>query len=286
MLPNVTPFIAVVCAQDKDVLSSVVLAKKQGIADAILVGEQAKIETLLNELDPFISFEIIDQSDKEQAVKTAITLIHQKKASILMKGFVDTSVLLKQVVQSDTGIKAASLLTHITLIKSEHIDRLLLMSDGAMNIAPTVAQKAEIINHCVVVAKKLGINPVKVGVICAVEKVHPKMVCTLEAQELVNLNKQGMIKDCIVDGPFGLDNAISIEAAKHKGIDKPIAGLVDVLLMPDIEAGNIFYKCVTYFGKADVAGIIVGAQVPIVVTSRADSDQIKLTSIALACVLS
>jgi phosphate butyryltransferase len=277
--------IAVACAHDEDVLSAVFQAKKANIADAILVGDKTKIESLLKDHNWDLNFEIIHEPENEQAVKQCIQLIHLKKANILMKGLVDTSVLLKQVVSTESGLKASPVLAHVAIFNVPALDRLMVMSDGAMNILPNLEQKAHIIRHCVEVAKAIELDPVRVGVICAVEKVNPKMECTLHAVELKKMNEEGLIKDCIVDGPFAIDNAVSVEAAKHKGITSPNAGLINVLLHANIEAGNVMYKTITYLAQGETAGVVMGAHVPIVVTSRADSDKNKLNSIALAALI-
>jgi phosphate butyryltransferase len=277
--------IAVACAHDEDVLSAIIQAKEANIADAILVGKQPLIETILKRLNSSYSFTIIDEPDNELAVKTCINLIKDNKANMLMKGLVDTSVLLKQVVSTQDGLKASPVLAHVAVVKVAAIDRLLIMSDGAMNLLPNLEQKVHILNHCVTVAKACKFDPIRVGVICAVEKVNPKMQCTLDAIELKSMNEQGLIKDCVVDGPFALDNALSVEAAKHKGMSSPHAGLSNVLLLPNIESGNVLYKAVTYLANGETAGVIMGAAVPIVVTSRSDSDKNKLNSIALAALI-
>ena len=161
----------------------------------------------------------------------------------------------------------------------------LVFSDAAMIIAPDLGQKVQILENAVKAARALDIISPKVAIVCAVEKVNPKMPATLDAQELVKMNQEGRIRDCMVGGPFALDNAVSVEAAKHKGIDHPVAGKADVLIVPDIEAGNILYKSFVYFARAKNAGVIVGAKVPIVLTSRADNEEAKLNSIALAVLM-
>lgn len=276
--------IAVACAHDEDVLQAVIKAKNARIADAILVGNQQRIEALLSSLHA-PSFTIIHEIDDHEAVKKCIQLIKMQEATILMKGLVDTSVLLKYVVSTAEGLKASPTLAHVSLIKVDAIDRYLILSDAAMNIAPTLETKKHIIEHCVHVAQSLHFEPIRVGVICAVEKVNPKMPCTLDAVELKAMNNQGILSGCIVDGPFALDNALSVEAAQHKGIRSEIAGLCNVLIMPNIEAGNMLYKSITYLSSGEVAGVVMGAKVPIVVTSRADSDVSKLNSIMLAAII-
>lgn len=276
--------IAVACAHDEDVLQAIIKAKHAQIADAILVGDQQRIETLLVSLDA-PSFKIIHECDDHEAVKKCIQLVKNHEATILMKGLVDTSVLLKHVVSTTEGLKASPTLAHVALVKVDAIDRHLILSDAAMNITPALEPKKHIIEHCVHVAQSLHFSPINVGVICAVEKVNPKMTCTLDAIELKAMHARGEITGCNLDGPFALDNALSVEAALHKGMTSEIAGQCNVLLMPNIEAGNILYKSITYLSQGEVAGVVMGAQVPIVVTSRADSDVSKLNSIMLAAII-
>jgi phosphate butyryltransferase len=280
-----THTIAVACAHDEDVLSAIIQAKDAGIANAILVGKQELIQSILKDLHSNHEFLIIDEPNNEQAVKICIDCVKQSKANMLMKGLVDTSVLLKQVVSTQDGLKASPVLAHVAVVKVPTIGRMLIMSDGAMNILPSLEQKVHILNHCVEVAKALQFDPIRVGVICAVEKVNPKMQCTLDALELKSMNESGLIKDCVVDGPYALDNALSIEAAEHKGMTSAHVGLSNVLLLPNIESGNVLYKAVTYLAQGETAGVIMGASVPIVVTSRSDSDKNKLNSIALAALI-
>jgi phosphate butyryltransferase len=280
-----THTIAVACAHDEDVLSAIIQAKDAGIANAILVGKQELILSILKDLHSNHEFLIIDEPINEQAVKICIDCVKQSKANMLMKGLVDTSVLLKQVVSTQDGLKASPVLAHVAVVKVPTIGRMLIMSDGAMNILPSLEQKVHILNHCIEVAKALQFDPIRVGVICAVEKVNPKMQCTLDALELKSMNESGLIKDCVVDGPYALDNALSIEAAKHKGMTSAHVGLSNILLLPNIESGNVLYKAVTYLAQGETAGVIMGASVPIVVTSRSDSDKNKLNSIALAALI-
>ena len=249
----------------------------------ILVGEEAQIKSIAAELNISLSgMEIINEADKVEACRKAVKLVHDGDADVVMKGIVDTSVILKAVLDKDIGLRESPVLSHVALFGVEGFDRLLYITDAAMCIAPDVEQKAHIINNAVKVAHALGNENPIVTCLCAVEKVNPKLQATLDAQELVERNKRGEITGCTVCGPLALDNAVSEEAAKHKGITDPSAGKADILLVPYIEAGNIFYKSLTYMAKAQNAGMIVGAKAPVVVTSRADSDETKLNSIALA----
>ncbi|MEI7667739.1 MAG: bifunctional enoyl-CoA hydratase/phosphate acetyltransferase [Erysipelotrichaceae bacterium] len=277
---------AIAVAEDYDVLSSVNQAKQASLINPILIGDEDKIRSLIKEhhfdLDDCV---ILHEMDKTLACEKAVKLVSSNQAHALMKGLVDTSILLKAVLNKEWGLRKHPILSHVTVVQIEGFERLFYITDAGMNIAPVLQTKVHIIENCVPVAKLLGLKLPKVGVICAVEKVNPKMQATLDALALSDMQKQGLIKDCEVDGPFGLDNAVSEIAAHHKGITTPNAGLIDILLMPEIEAGNILYKSIAYFSHSTSASVIVGASAPIVLTSRADSDQTKLNSIALAVLL-
>ncbi|PAB60205.1 phosphate butyryltransferase [Anaeromicrobium sediminis] len=278
--------IAVASAEDRDVLLAVDKARELGIARGILVGDKEKIEEVAQKLNINLTdYEIIHKENMQDASAEAVKLVSSGKAHILMKGLVDTSIILKEALNADYGLREGKLLSHVAVFEPENYDKLLLMTDAAMNIAPDLEKKKEIIKNSIKVAKAIEVETPNVCVICAKEKVSPKMEATVDAQELERLNKEGEIKDCVVGGPFGLDNAISKEAAIHKGIDHPLAGVADILLMPNIEAGNVFYKTMVFLAKAKNAGVIVGASAPIVLTSRADNDEAKLNSIALSVLM-
>lgn len=280
---NANRRIAVAVAQDAEVLIAVRKAADLGIVKPVLVGEEAAIKSIAAEINVSLDgMEIIDEADKIEACRKAVKLVHDGDADVVMKGIVDTSVILKAVLDKDIGLRESPVLSHVALFGVDGFDRLLYITDAAMCIAPDVEQKAHIIGNAVKVAHALGNDNPVVTCLCAVEKVNPKMQATLDAAELVERNKRGEIAGCTVCGPLALDNAVSVEAAKHKGITDPNAGKADILLVPYIEAGNIFYKSLTYMAKAQNAGMIVGAKAPVVVTSRADSDETKLNSIALA----
>ena len=280
---NANRRIAVAVAQDAEVLIAVRKAADLGIVKPVLVGEEAAIKSIAAEINVSLEgMEIIDEADKIEACRKAVKLVHDGDADVVMKGIVDTSVILKAVLDKDIGLRESPVLSHVALFGVDGFDRLLYITDAAMCIAPDVEQKAHIIGNAVKVAHALGNENPIVTCLCAVEKVNPKMQATLDAAELVERNKRGEIAGCTVCGPLALDNAVSVEAARHKGITDPNAGKADILLVPYIEAGNIFYKSLTYMAKAQNAGMIVGAKAPVVVTSRADSDETKLNSIALA----
>ena len=274
--------IAVAVAHDRDVLQSVEMAREKGIANSILVGDKEAIKKIADgcKID-LNNFEIVDKPVIEEACATAVSLVRSGDALLPMKGFVDTSVILKAVLNKENGLNVGGLISHISVFKPSGYDRMMLLTDSAMNIAPNCADKAKIIDNAVKVANALGMARPIVAVVCAVEKVNPKMQATLDAEELVKMNESGAISGCSVVGPLGLDNAVSVEAAVHKGIKHPDAGKADILLMPDIEAGNILTKAIDFFAHAEKGGLIMGAGCPIILTSRASSDVIKLNSIAL-----
>lgn len=279
--------IAVAAAEDDDVLKAVEYARQEGIINAILIGDKEKIQLILKGNNIACEeYEIIDKKDKKEACNKAVELVKTGCALTIMKGFVDTSIILKAVLNKETGLHVEGLLSHVGVLKVDKYDRFFVISDSAMNISPTIEDKIYIINNAVKVAHALENKNPKVALICPVEKVNKKIISTVHAAELVKMNEAGKIKGCIVGGPFALDNAVSLQAAKHKGINHPVAGQADVLITPNLEVGNVLNKAMEYFGNTEKAGIIMGARVPIVLTSRASSSLSKLNSIALAVLIS
>ena len=271
--------IAVAVAQDHEVLSAIEDARRLELADAILVGDEEQIRSVAEDLSISLEpYTIIHEPDAVQCCKKAVSLVREGRADVLMKGLVDTAVVMKEVLQGDTGLRTERLLSHVAVFEVPGFEKLFYLSDAAMNIAPDVEQKKQIILNAVDVAHALGNPDPIVACVCAVEKVKAKMPATIEAAALSEAHLPG----CQVIGPLALDNAISVEAAHHKGITDPRAGRADILLMPDIEAGNVMYKALVFLGRARNAGIIIGAKAPIILTSRADSHESKLNSIALA----
>jgi phosphate butyryltransferase len=278
--------IAVAVAQDKEVLAAVKEAEELKIIKPILVGDKEKIIAIAKEMNFNLdNVEIIHEEDGEKACRVATELVSSGKAKVLMKGLIDTSVIMKQVLDSEIGLRTGKVISHVAVFDVETYHKIFLVTDAAMNISPDLNQKKEIIENAVGLARSLDIKNPKVAILAAKEKVSPKMEATVHAKELVDMNKRGEITDCIIGGPFALDNAISKEAALHKGIDSEIAGDADILLAPDIDAGNVLYKSLTYLAKAKNAGIIVGTKSPIVLTSRADNEEAKLYSIALGVLM-
>ncbi|HYE81000.1 MAG TPA: phosphate butyryltransferase [Clostridia bacterium] len=278
--------IAVAVAQDVEVLRAVNGAKDLGIADAILVGDRDEIIKAAKDCGVDINkFEVIDIKEKDKACRRAVELVSTGKAQIVMKGLVDTSVVLKAVLDEKIGLRTGNVLSHVAVFDVPGYDRLFYVTDAAMNIAPNFMQKKQIVENAVKVANALGNDNPKVAMLAALEKVNPKMQATIDAAELVRMNETGELTGCTVGGPFALDNAVSVEASRHKGINHPVAGYADILMVPAIEAGNMLYKSMVFFARAKNAGIIVGAKAPVVLTSRADSDEAKLNSIAIGALM-
>ena len=271
---------AIACAEDETVLASVIQAYDLGLIEPILFGEKSSIEMILNDRKDV--FEIVNSNSKEESCALAVQSISNGTNRLLMKGFVDTSVLLKAVLNKEWGIRDKSVLSHVCVATLPHSDKLFFISDSAMNILPDLMTKKSIIENAVSVARACGVECPKVGVLSAIEKINDKMPSSVDAALLSQMAKRGEILNCTVDGPFAFDNAIDIHAAHHKGVTHPNAGECDVLIVPNIEAGNILYKSITYFSRGDVAGLVVGAKVPIILTSRADSEADKLNSIVCA----
>lgn len=274
-------------ANDHDSLSAVLRAAKDGIVIPILVGDKEAIQNIASSYGYDISdLRIVHEPDTEKAVEIAVKMASSKQAEILMKGKVGTSTLLKSVLNREWGLRTGKLLSHFALFEVETYHKLIAVTDVAMNIAPNLQEKIAIINNSIDCLHKLGIALPKVAVLGAVEMVNENMSATLDAALLSKMNQRDQIKGCIIDGPLAFDNAVSVESARHKGIKSEVAGDTDLLLMPDIEVGNVLYKSLVFFAKAKVASVILGAAVPIVLTSRSDSEQAKYDSILLATAVS
>lgn len=278
--------IAVAAAEDKQVLEAIKAAIGFGIIHPILIGDRSKITEISQRIKLDLSnIEIIDEKDKILAARKATELVSSGQADILMKGLVDTSIIMKQVLDKEIGLRTEKVISHAAVFDVKTYHKVFIVTDAAMNIGPNIDQKKEIIENSVALAHSLGIKTPKVAIIAAKEKVSPKMEATIHAKELEEMNKGGQIKGCIVEGPLSLDIAISKGAAEHKGVDSIVAGDADILLVPNIEAGNVLYKSLTFLAGSKSAGIILGARAPIVLTSRADSEEAKLYSIVLGTLL-
>lgn len=274
--------ISVAVSQDKVVLEAVLEAVHMNIVDAILVGDEEKIRNIAKENSLDLSkVKIVNVLDIDKAAAKAVELVSKGEADYLMKGLLGTANLLRAVLNKEVGLRTSSLLSHVMVYDVKSYGKLLFLTDGGMVTYPELKDKIGIIENAVKVANSLDIDMPKVAPVCAVEVINPAMQATMDAAALSSMNKRGQIKGCIIDGPLGLDNAISKEAAQHKGIVSEVAGDADILLVPNIEAGNFLGKSLTYFAGAESAGIIVGAKCPVVLVSRADSAKSKLYSIAL-----
>ncbi|PLX16178.1 MAG: phosphate butyryltransferase [Candidatus Muiribacterium halophilum] len=280
--------LSVAVAQDLEVLTAVDNAFKNNIIDPILVGDEEAIKKIAAENNIDISnWQIMDEKDDSKAALQAVKNVSSGNADMIMKGLVSTSVFLKAVLNREFGLRTGRLLSHVAVVENANYHKLLAVTDAAMNIAPDLSAKIDIVKNAAKVMTALGIERPKVAPVCAVETVNPAMEATLHAAAISKMSDRGQLKGCIVDGPLALDNAVSKKAAEHKGIVSEVAGDADIILLPDIEAGNVLYKALVFLADVKLAAIIVGAKAPVVLTSRADSDETKLRSIALAasCVL-
>ena len=278
--------IAVAWPHDAEALGAILEAAQAGMAEPILVGDREVIRRVAAR-EGYTDHQLakarfLDAETPEEAARLTVAAVRGGEADVVMKGDLETAILLKAVLDQTEGLRAGRILSHVAAFTLPTRDGFLLLSDAAMNIAPNVSQKREIILNAVEVASAIGIETPRVALLCAKEKVEPKMPATVEAGELRDLGRAGKIPGCVVSGPLALDNAVSVRAAQQKGIDDPVAGLADILIAPDIEAANILYKALVFLAGAANAGIIIGAAAPIVLTSRADSLESRINSIALA----
>ena len=278
--------VAVAAAADKPVLMALKQAMEDGIAMPVLVGNKEEILRIGGEMNfNFEGVEIYDESNPKKSATKAVELIRADKADILMKGLVSSGDFLKAILNKEKGLRKSGTLSHVAFFESPNYHKLLGLTDAALNVEPEFHEKVAILKNAVEAFHKLGIDVPKVAVIGAVETVNPKMVPSTDAALMTMMNKRNQITGCIVDGPLALDNAVSAEAAHHKGIESEVAGEVDLVCTPDIYSANIMYKTLNFLGGAISAAVIMGATVPVVLTSRSDTDQSKLMSIALAAAM-
>ena len=283
---NEKAVLSVAAAHDEEVLLAVKDACEMNIIKAILIGEEDKIRKIANEIKfDLTDVEVINECDLKLCAEKAVKLVSSGKADYVMKGLLDTSIILKEVLNKEYGLRTDSLLSHVMIYEVPSYHKLLILTDGGMNINPDVSQKKKIVDNAIKAAKSLGIDTVKVACLAAKEKVNPKMQATLDADELKTMCKDGMFgKGAIVEGPIAFDLAVSEEACKIKGYESEVGGDVDILLVPNIETGNGIGKALTYMANAKSAGIIMGAKAPVVLVSRADTHESKLYSIAYGAI--
>ena len=278
--------IVIAAAEDGEVLEAVKQASSEGIVDAVLVGDPNKISEVAKSRNIDVSsFEVIPATNDEEAAMKAVQAVSSGKGDLLMKGFIKTSTLLKAVLNKEWGLRTGNLLSHLFLFEVPRLGKVIGLTDGGLNTYPGLQEKVAIVDNAVSCYHALGVDTPKVAALAAVEVVNPDMPCTLDAAALVQMNRRNQIKGCIIDGPLALDNALSVEAAKHKGIVSEVAGSPDILLVPDIEAGNLLGKVILFMANGAGAGVVLGAKVPVVLTSRGDTARTKALSIALGAVL-
>lgn len=279
--------VAVAVGQDHTVIEAAVEAKKRNIARCVLVGDESEISSLAESAG--LSLEgvlIIDQPDPIQAVAQAVQMVSSGEADILMKGYIHTDDFLRGVLNKEYGLRTGSIMSHVFIAEIRKQNKLIFITDGAMNIMPDIEQKAAILLNAVHLANIFGVQNPKVAVLAAVELVNPAMPATVDAACLAKMAERDQYcPHCMVEGPLAMDNAISLIAAKHKKLTGPVAGHADIFLVPSIECGNILVKSIVYLGYHRLMGLLVGAKAPVVLTSRADTTEAKLLSIAGAVLM-
>ncbi len=276
---------AVVAPEEPASLGGAVLAAKHTIIRPILVGCATKIVRAAEEGgDDIAGFEIVDEPDHTRAAARAVALVHEGRAEAVMKGHLHTDQLLGQIVKRDGGLRTGRRLSHVFVMDVPGLDKILMVTDAAINITPDLQEKADIIQNAIDLALAIGVEEPKVGVLSAVETVNPKIPSTIDAAVLSKMAERGQIRGGIVDGPLAMDNAINLEAARTKGLKSLVAGRADILLVPNLEAGNMLAKELTFAAHAESGGIVLGAQVPVILTSRADDEKARLASCAIAAI--
>ncbi len=278
--------IAIAVAEDLEILELVKETISLDLAEFILIGDKDKIEKLADENNIRINSEIIDEKDHKKAAEKAVESVREGRADALMKGLLHTGTFLKAVLNKEKGLNTGGLISQVSIFDKEYGEGLQLLTDCAIAIQPSLDEKKQIIENSIELAKKLGYKKPKIALLSALEVVNPAIQDTIDAAILSKMGDRGQIKDAIIDGPFALDNAISPDAARHKGIGGEVAGRADVLVAPNLQVGNVLTKALTFYAHKDVAAAIMGAGAPIIMTSRSDFMKNKLLSIALASYIS
>ncbi|MEI6089874.1 MAG: bifunctional enoyl-CoA hydratase/phosphate acetyltransferase [bacterium] len=274
--------IAVSAAEDLAVLQAISAAVNADIVSAVLIGDVEKIKQYADEIEFDISkVQVINEPEPIKSAKYAVKLVREGNAHILMKGLIQTADFLRAVLDKECGLRTGSLLSHIGFFELEHYHKVIALTDAAQNTFPELGEKVQIIQNSVNMFHRLGVDNPKVALLAAIEGVNPKMPNTMDAAAITMMNRRGQIKGCLIDGPLAMDLAVSAEAAHHKGIESEVCGNTDILFAPNIEVANVIYKTFSYLCGASAAACIIGAAAPIVLTSRADSENTKLLSIAL-----
>lgn len=277
--------VAVVGAADTGVLKAVCQAAEEGIAVPVLIGSEAKIREKAEEIQVNLEgYEIVDEEELPLAAKRGVCMAAEGYVDAIMKGNLHSAILMKAILNKEWGVRSGGLLSHVGIIQCPKIDRLLFLTDGAMCMYPDLKQKVDIVKNAVALAQRLGVSEPKVAALAAVETVNPDMPATLDAAALTLMAQRGQIPGCMIDGPLALDNAINEEAARKKGVKSPtdVAGHADIILVPDIEAGNLLLKASRHLGDCQTVGLLMGAKVPVIMSSRADTAENKKMAIACA----
>ncbi len=274
--------IAVAAAHDPDVLEALQRARELRLGEGILVGRENEIRALARASGFDVSASpIVNEPDPAVALRHAIALVREGRADLLMKGKVATASLVRAVLDPDAGLRTGRQLSQVVVFQAPGCDRLMLLTDAAINIAPTLAQKAELCRNAIEVARAIGIEKPNIAALCALEFVNPEMPATIDAAALCAMNRRGQLPGCYIEGPIALDAPLSRFAADRKNIQSPVVEATDIFLAPDIEAANILYRAIVYFAKAESGGIVLGARVPLVLLSRAETAETKVRSIAI-----
>ena len=276
--------VAVAAAEDMDVINIASACEK--LADFIFIGEAKKIESLIKESGKNIKGEIIDIPDHALAAAKAVELVKSGRAQNLMKGLLHTAVFLKAILNKETGINKGRLISQLLVFEKQDKSGFQILTDCAINIAPTLAEKKEIIENAADVARILGYEKPRVAVLAALEIVNPEMPATMDAAALAVMSQRGQIKNAIVDGPLALDNALDAEAAKHKGLNSPVAGNADILLAPNIEVGNTLGKALVFWANRKTAAAMPGVEIPVIANSRTETLENKILTVALSAYMS
>ena len=283
-LPAVVTAVAHPC--DAVSLAGAVEAAVAGLIEPVLVGPPAKIRAAADVAGLDISkFRLVSAPHSHAAGATAVAMVRAGEAGMLMKGSLHTDELMHEVVDADTGLRTARRISHAFLMDIPRYPRPLLINDAAINVTPTLEDKLDIVQNVIDLAHVLGVANPRVAILSAVETVTPKLPSTIDAAALCKMTDRGQITGGLVDGPLAFDNAVNLKAAREKGIVSAVAGRADVLVVPDLEAGNMLVKQLTYLAGADAAGMVLGARVPIVLTSRADSDRSRVASCAIGVLM-
>lgn len=279
------PKVAVAAANDNSIIQTVTRCTDLGIAEFILVGKGERIKSLLGEFGGSKEYLIIDKPDDADAAQEVAELVKREKADIAMKGSLHTAMFLRSILNKENGlVDTNAMLSQVTILEYALEERFVFLTDCAINVNPEYPEKVKIVENAVSFARSIGIELPKVAVIAPVEVINPKMQETLDAAALSKACERGQIKNCIIDGPLSVDNALSLEACKIKGIKSEVAGTADILLMPNLSAGNATDKAIRYMSDLKTASAVIGAKVPLVMTSRSDSIENKINSVVVAAV--